>query len=160
MKSTAPAAPAQAWPGHLLAALPQGGAKEKPEGRADKLPIQEKEQVNEGQAPAEGQVSGPEQGPGRSAALCRRLLQRLDPLVRWAKQKPQTAAAGEFLYNVGFWGEYSALRACRMVRAGTKNLGARLLSVLKKIGSYLGGALLTGWRELTADEVRAFEQEK
>ncbi|WP_419504905.1 hypothetical protein, partial [Allofournierella sp.] len=124
------------------------------EGRADKLPIQEKEQVNEGQAPAKGRVSGPEQGPGRSAALCRRLLQRLDPLVRWAKQKPQTAAAGEFLYNVGFWGEYSALRACRMVRAGTKNLGARLLSVLKKIGSYLGGALLTGWRELTAPFTR------
>ncbi len=154
MKSTAPATPAQAWPGHLLAALPQGGAKEKTEGRADKLPIQEKEQVNERRAQAEGRVSGPEQGPSRSAALCRRLLQRLDPLVRWAKQKPQTAAAGEFLYNVGFWGEYTALRACRMVRAGTKNLGARLLSVLKKIGSYLGGALLTGWRELTAPFTR------
>ena len=137
-----------------MAALPQGGAKEKPEGRADKLPIQEKEQVNERQAQAESRASGPEQGPSRSAALRRRLLQRLDPLVRWAKQKPQTAAAGEFLYNVGFWGEYSALRFARMVRAGTKNLGARLLSVLKKTGSYLGGALLTGWRELTAPFTR------
>lgn len=124
------------------------------ERRADKLPIREKEQLNERPPQPEGQASGPKQGPGRAAALGRRLLQRLDPLVRWAKQKPQTAVAGEFLYNLGFWGEYSALRFLRLVRTGTKNLGARLLSVLKKIGSYIGGALLTGWRELTAPFTR------
>lgn len=124
------------------------------ERRADKLPIQEKEQLNEQPSPSAGRAPEPEKGGGGAAALAQKLLHRFDPLVRWAKQKPQTAVLGEFLYSVGFWGEYSALRFGRLVRAGTKNLGARVLSVLKKIGASIGGALLTGWREITAPFTR------
>lgn len=79
---------------------------------------------------------------------------RCAPLIHWAKQKPQTAVLGEFLYNVGFWGEYSALRAARGLRTGCKRLAARVWGVLKKIGGVIGGGLLTGWREITAPFTR------
>lgn len=128
--------------------------RQRVERRADKLPTQEKTPLDQQPSQSGAPAPRPEKDPGRWAALKHKIMRRLAPLVRWAKQQPQTAVLGQFLYNVGFWGEYSALRFCRLVRTGIGRAGARVLAVLKKIGAYLGGALLTGWRELTAPFTR------
>ena len=68
---------------------------------------------------------------------------------QWAKVKPQTAMLGQFLYNLGFWGEYTALRVVRGVKSVLLNAQNRTWAVLKALGGYVQRAINTCWRELS-----------
>ena len=90
----------------------------------EKTPPEEK-QLEGGQPAAAPEQTGPETAQAappevkkkRRAAPPPKVKKALDPLVTKAKQKPQTAVLGQFLYDVGFWAEYTVLRAGRRLRS-------------------------------------------
>ena len=83
-----------------------------------------------------------------------RVKKALDPLVTKAKQKPQTAVLGQFLYDVGFWAEYTVLRAGRRLRSFGALVRGRACAVGQFIKDTVGKSLLNAWRELSAPFVR------
>ncbi len=74
---------------------------------------------------------------------------KLHQLWQWAKSKPQTAVLGEFFYEVGFWGEYTARRAARGAQELVHGLGKRLAGAVKILGGYVSRAFTTCWQEIT-----------
>ena len=116
----------------------------------EQTPQQQEQQAAESTRPADAQPASGTQ-KGRAA-----VKQALTPLVNKAKQKPQTAVLGQFLYDVGFWAEYTVRRAGRRLRAAALAVQSRAVSLAKKAGGAVGGALLNAWRELTAPFTRLY----
>ena len=93
----------------------------------------------------------PPQPVAKEHTVARRAL---DPLIEKAKKKPQTAVLGQFLYDVGFWAEYTVLRAGRRLRAAGGWLRARAVDTGRFFQRTVGAALANAWRELTAPFAR------
>ena len=117
-----------------LLALRRGGlimeVGQNVEGRADKLPIQEKEQVNERQAQRKAGFPG----RNRARAARRRCVAgfcKAGPPGALGQAKAPDRGGGEFLYNAGFWGEYTALRACRRCAPAQKTWAHGFFRYLK-----------------------------
>lgn len=56
---------------------------------------------------------------------------------------------GQFLYDVGFWGEYTARKTVRGTKKLLHSLGSRIVSVAKLLAGYVGRAFATCWQEIT-----------
>lgn len=101
----------------------------------------EEQKLEGGQAAAAPEHTGPETAQAappevkkkRRVAPPPKVKKALDPLVTKAKQKPQTAVLGQFLYDVGFWAEYTVLRAGRRLRS----FGALLRAKACAAGQFL-----------------------
>ena len=63
------------------------------------------------------------------------LSQRLEPykqeFMHWARHSEQVAWLGDFLYQMGFWAEYTLVRTGRGLRAGAMWLAHTLLRTAK-----------------------------
>ena len=114
----------------------------------EKTPPEEK-QLEGGQPAAAPEQAGPETAQAappevkkkRRAAPLPKVKKALDPLVTKAKQKPQTAVLGQFLYDVGFWAEYTVLRAGRRLRSTGEGLRAKARAAGLFLKSTAGKAL-------------------
>ncbi len=71
-------------------------------------------------------------------------------LFLWIKGQPATAVLGQFLYDVGFWGEYTARRFARHAASACKRLLAWFRQVLKRIGGFVAGGVKNGLHDMTA----------
>ena len=122
------------------------------------MALKEKTPLDEQAAEQAEQAATPAETAGKKPAVARKgraaMKKALDPLVTKAKKKPQTAVLGQFLYDVGFWAEYTALRGCRAVRAGWKAVGQRFLALGQLLRRTVGAGLLNAWHELTAPFTR------
>lgn len=79
---------------------------------------------------------------------------RAKTAIAFAKRKSQSAGIGDFLYDMGFWGEYAALRTAKRSKQVVFSIGGFFGGIFKKVGGFLGGMLLTGLKEITAPFVR------
>ena len=105
--------------------------------------------------PARKPSGGPARGEEkRRAAPPPKVKKALDPLVTKAKQTPQTAVLGQFLYDVGFWAEYTVLRAGRRLRSIGEGLREKACAVGLFLKNTAGKALVNAWHELSAPFVR------
>ena len=59
------------------------------------------------------------------------------------------AVLGQFLYDVGFWGEYTARRLVRFVWDCIRQLGGRIAWLWGRVAGLVKGALKTGAQDLT-----------
>ena len=91
----------------------------------------------------------PGKGPGRWEAIKQKILQKAGPWIERAKRHPETAVLGQFLYNVGFWGEYTARRLVRFVWDCIRQLGGRIAWLWGRVAGLVKGALKTGAQDLT-----------
>ena len=96
----------------------------------------------------------PGKGPGRWEAIKQKILQKAGPWIERAKRHPETAVLGQFLYNVGFWGEYTARRLVRFVWDCIRQLGERIAWLWGRVAGLVKGALKTGVQDLTAPFTR------
>ena len=96
----------------------------------------------------------PGKGPGRLEAIKQKILQKAGPWIERAKRHPETAVLGQFLYNVGFWGEYTARRLVRFVWDCIRQLGGRIAWLWGRVAGLVKGALKTGAQDLTAPFAR------
>ena len=96
----------------------------------------------------------PGKGPGRWEAIKQKILQKAGPWIERAKRHPETAVLGQFLYNVGFWGEYTARRLVRFVWDCIRQLGGRIAWLWGRVAGLVKGALKTGAQDLTAPFAR------
>ena len=127
----------------------------------EKTPPEEK-QLEGGQPAAAPEQTGPETAQAappevkkkRRAAPPPKVKKALDPLVTKAKQKPQTAVLGQFLYDVGFWAEYTVLRAGRRLRSIGERIREKACAVGLFIKNTVGKGLVNAWHELSAPFVR------
>lgn len=69
---------------------------------------------------------------------------------QWIRTSPQIAALGEFLYNMGFWGEYFVLQVGRKIKKFILSLGSKIAKTAQKVGGYVGHGLHVCWSEITA----------
>lgn len=139
----------------------------------EKMPQEQGEQA----LPENGQAAAPADAPAAAdspekaeAAPAKKKKRRpvppqkvkkaLDPLVTKAKQKPQTAVLGQFLYDVGFWAEYTVLRAGRHLRRFGELLRARACAVGRFFKNTAGKSLLNAWKEVSAPFVRLWNGSK
>ena len=139
----------------------------------EKMPPEQGEQA----LPENGQAAAPADAPAAAdspekaeAAPAKKKKRRpvppqkvkkaLDPLVTKAKQKPQTAVLGQFLYDVGFWAEYTVLRAGRHLRRFGELLRARACAVGRFFKNTAGKRLLNAWKEVSAPFVRLWNGSK
>ena len=96
----------------------------------------------------------PGKGPGRWEAIKQKILQKAGPWIERAKRHPETAVLGQFLYNVGFWGEYTARRMVRFVWNCIRKAGERIVWLWGLGAGLAGNALKTGVQDLTAPFTR------
>ena len=96
----------------------------------------------------------PGKGLGRWEAIKQKILQKAGPWIERAKRHPETAVLGQFLYNVGFWGEYTARRLVRFVWDCIRQLGERIAWLWGRVAGLVKGALKTGVQDLTAPFTR------
>ncbi len=113
----------------------------------------ETEEKNNQQEQQTGSPS-PGKGPGRWEAIKQKILQKAGPWIERAKRHPETAVLGQFLYNVGFWGEYTARRLVRFVWDCIRQLGGRIAWLWGRVAGLVKGALKTGAQDLTAPFAR------
>ena len=92
----------------------------------------------------------PGKGPGRWEAIKQKILQKAGPWIERAKRHPETAVLGQFLYNVGFWGEYTARRLVRFVWSCIQRLGERITWIWNQVSGFVKNALKTGAQDLSA----------
>lgn len=79
-----------------------------------------------------------------------RFSQKLDRLKAWAKGRPEAGQLGEFLYSMGFGGEYTVLRAGRAIHRKGVQLGTWLGDHLIRIWHVLHRAAADAWVDITA----------
>ena len=96
----------------------------------------------------------PGKGPGRWEAIKQKILQKAGPWIERAKRHPETAVLGQFLYNVGFWGEYTARRMVRFAWNCIRKAGERIAWIWGRVAGLVKGALKTGAQDLTAPFAR------
>ena len=96
----------------------------------------------------------PGKGPGRWEAIKQKILQKAGPWIERAKRHPETAVLGQFLYNVGFWGEYTARRLVRFAWNCIRKAGERIAWIWGRVAGLVKGALKTGAQDLTAPFAR------
>lgn len=96
----------------------------------------------------------PGKGPGRWEAIKQKILRKAGPWIERAKRYPETAVLGQFLYNVGFWGEYTARRFVRFVWKSCQFLYGRVSWLCGCVAGLVKGALKTGVQDLTAPFTR------
>ena len=96
----------------------------------------------------------PGKGPGRWEAIKQKILQKAGPWIERAKRHPETAVLGQFLYNVGFWGEYTARRMVRFAWNCIRKAGERIAWIWGRVAGLVKGALKTGAQDLTAPFTR------
>ena len=113
----------------------------------------ETEEKNNQQEQQTGSPS-PGKGPGRWEAIKQKILQKAGPWIERAKRHPETAVLGQFLYNVGFWGEYTARRMVRFVWNCIRKAGERIVWLWGLGAGLAGNALKTGVQDLTAPFTR------
>ena len=113
----------------------------------------ETEEKNNQQEQQTGSPS-PGKGPGRWEAIKQKILQKAGPWIERAKRHPETAVLGQFLYNVGFWGEYTARRLVRFVWNCIRQLGERVTWIWNQVAGHVKSALKTGAQDLTAPFTR------
>ena len=113
----------------------------------------ETEEKNNQQEQQTGSPS-PGKGPGRWEAIKQKILQKAGPWIERAKRYPETAVLGQFLYNVGFWGEYTARRLVRFVWNCIRQLGERVTWIWNQVAGHVKSALKTGAQDLTAPFTR------
>ncbi len=77
-------------------------------------------------------------------------MRKVDHLCQWAKQKPETAVLGQFLYDVGFWGEYTAIRMGRSLKHRSLQLIHSVKRLAAKVGGFVARAAKNAWEEITA----------
>ena len=95
-----------------------------------------------------------------SCALVRqgmKIRHGLDRFKTWAKARPEAGQLAEFLYSMGFAGEYTVLRAIRAVQRG----GLHLLRSAGRLAYHgiqlIRRAVLSAWHDLT-EPFRCFVQ--
>ena len=98
--------------------------------------------------------AAPAKNGKRRPGLPRFMRKALAPLVTKAKQEPRTAVLGQFLYDAGFWAEYTVLRAGRRLRRFGALVREKVFAVGRFIRNTAGKGLLTAWRELSAPFTR------
>ena len=113
----------------------------------------ETEEKNNQQEQQTGSPS-PGKGPGRWEAIKQKILQKAGPWIERAKRHPETAVLGQFLYNVGFWGEYTARRMVRFAWNCIRKAGERIAWIWGRVAGLVKGALKTGAQDLTAPFAR------
>ena len=114
----------------------------------EKIPQQEEQQTHSNGTPEPGK------GPGRWAVLKKALLAKASPLIAHAKEHPETAVLGQFLYDLGFWGEYTARSILHTLASWLRGGIALLVWTLGKIGRFCKSALASACSELAAPVVR------
>ena len=129
------------------------------ERRAVELAILEKvsgeeQEITQEQSEQQTGSPTPGKGPGRWEALKHKIKEKLSPWIERAKRNPQTAVVGQGLYNVGFWGEYSARRLVRFVAKSTRKAGNALKHLFAVATGFVCKGLASGWRDITAPFTR------
>ena len=92
----------------------------------------------------------PGKGPGKWEKLKNKFMKKAAPLIERAKQYPETAVLGSFLYSVGFWGEYTVRRGARFVRHAGRVAAGWTLEKVQRVIKYIGLVLKKTWQDLTA----------
>ncbi|WP_294526931.1 hypothetical protein, partial [uncultured Allofournierella sp.] len=95
--------------------------------------------------------------PNRQKNSRQRWLRLRAEAVRLAKRlrfSRGAAVLGQFLYDVGFWGEYTARRLVRGSWKACCFLGQRCAYVWNRAAGLAGNALKTGAQDLTAPFTR------
>lgn len=77
-------------------------------------------------------------------------MSKVDRLWQWAKKKPETAVLGRFLYEVGFWGEYTVIRMGRSIKNRSAQAVHWVRELAAKVGSVVARAFKNAWEEITA----------
>lgn len=108
----------------------------------------------EQEAPETAETAPDREKKKHRAAPPPRVKKALDPLVKKAKQKPQTAVLGQFLYDAGFWAEYTVLRFGRRLHSLGELLRDRVCAAGLFLKATAGKSLLNAWHELTAPFTR------
>ena len=79
-----------------------------------------------------------------------RFSDKFGKLVRWAKQRPEAGQLGEFLYGMGFAGEYTVLCAGRTLRRTALRFARRALELLEFLWRKLSAGAKNIWEDISA----------